>query len=387
MRIAIWLLAMSTALSSCAPRPEPPGREAVSGEILWRVDVGGAVWTPLALADGALLFGTDEGTFQALDIATRKSRWRFSFGGRIRSAAEVTGELALFASDDGFLYAVALSSGEEKWRFDLRSADLDRRLPATGPPYEYDYRHSSPTLGKGVIYIGSADGNLYAVDVESGRERWRFATGDRIRSTPTVSGGRVYVGSWDGRVYALDASTGEEAWRFDTGNRVQGSPAVAAGRVVVGSRSAKLFCLDAGTGEEIWIHTHEDGSWVESSPVVVDGIVYVGSSDALELIAFDLATGEEIWHFATGGWSWGTPVVTDDAVYIGAISASPYYFEGVDLAAGFYQVERKTGRERWRMSPEPIEGYVTGGVFASPVILDGVVYVGALDGRIYAIAE
>ena len=94
-----------------------------------------------------------------------------------------------------------------------------------------------------------------------------------------------------------------------------------------------------------------------------------------------------LWDFTTGGWSWSTPVVTNGSVYIGGISAYPYYFEGVDLVRGFYAVDEASGQEKWRMVPEPVEGYVTGGVFSSPQIAGGIVYVAGIDGTIYAIKE
>ena len=118
---------------------------------------------------------------------------------------------------------------------------------------------------------------------------------------------------------------------------------------------------------------------------MVEGeIVYVGSSDALALLALDATSGAEVWRFKTGGWSWGTPVVTDEVVYIGSISAAPYYSP---LAPGFFAVDRQTGEERWRLTPETVEGYITGGVFAAPVVDAGIVYVASLDGRIQALRE
>jgi len=67
-----------------------------------------------------------------------------------------------------------------------------------------------------MIYIGSFDGRLYALDARTGQEKWSFKTGSRVVSSPAVAGGMVYVGSGDGRLYALDARTGQEKWRFKT---------------------------------------------------------------------------------------------------------------------------------------------------------------------------
>ena len=57
------------------------------------------------------------------------------------------------------------------------------------------------------------------------------------------------------------------------------------------------------------------------------------------------------------------------------------------LRSGFFALDAATGREKWRFTPRAVQGYVTGGVMSSPEIVDGVVYVGALDGRIYALKE
>ena len=118
-----------------------------------------------------------------------------------------------------------------------------------------------------------------------------------------------------------------------------------------------------------------------------DDVVDIRSSDALKMSAFEGASGDVIWEYITGGWSWGTPAVIGGAAYIGGLSAFPYYFEGVTLEAGIYSVYLQTGEESWRLETEPVDGYVTGGVFASPEVSNYVVYVSAIDGMLYAIEE
>jgi hypothetical protein len=74
----------------------------------------------------------------------------------------------------------------------------------------------SPTLANGIIYVGSTDGNLYAVDAESGAQKWKFEAHSRIPSTPAVAGGVVYFSAYDGNFYAADATTGTLKWKFKT---------------------------------------------------------------------------------------------------------------------------------------------------------------------------
>ena len=103
--------------------------------------------------------------------------------------------------------------------------------------------YSSPAVVDGVVYVGSKDNNVYAIDAATGSERWRFATGSDVYSSPAVVDGVVYVGSWDESVYAIDAATGSERWRFATGSYVRSSPAVVDGVAYVGSYDGSVYAI------------------------------------------------------------------------------------------------------------------------------------------------
>src|SRR5439155_14154109 len=130
---------------------------------------------------------------------------------------------------------------------------------------------------------------------------WTGATGNAITSSPAVAGGVVYVGSYDDNLYAFDAAgatncsggpptaTCAPLWTGATGDFIISSPAVAGGVVYVGSRDDNLYAFDAAgttrcsggpptkTCTPLW--TAATGDWVDSSPAVVGGTVYVGSDD------------------------------------------------------------------------------------------------------------
>ena len=78
---------------------------------------------------------------------------------------------------------------------------------------------SSPAVSDGVVYFGSEDTHLYAVDATTGEEKWKFKTGNWVYSSPAVVDGVVYFGSWDKYLYAVDIKTGEKKWKFKTGDR------------------------------------------------------------------------------------------------------------------------------------------------------------------------
>jgi eukaryotic-like serine/threonine-protein kinase len=146
---------------------------------------------------------------------------------------------------------------------------------------------SSPTVANDVVYVGSMDKNIYALNARSGTLIWSFTTLDRIESTPAVADGKVYTGGDDGYVYCLDAANGSLLWRtfvngdipvsFAASLNLRSSPCVADGKVYVGSLDTNLYCLDARDGNVSW--TFKTRGPISSSPAVVDGYVYVKSQE------------------------------------------------------------------------------------------------------------
>ncbi len=348
----------------------------------WTLQTDGAIWSN-PVGDGHHLWvGSDDHQLYKLEQASGKTVWTFTSGGRIRSEAVLDDKNVYFTADDGYLYALDKTTGEQRYRVQLGQTQQARQLPAYEENNRFDWPGSSPLLAGGVIYTGSASGELYALDAANGRERWRFASEGVIRSRPALIGNTLVVGSWDGRLYGLDVTTGEQQWQFATGAPVLSNIATWNQLAIVGGRSAVLYAFNASSGELAWEFKHESGSWVESSVTVVDDKLYVGSSDALQLLCLEAATGELHWSFSTGGWSWGTPAVTAETVFIGSFSVHPHW--QADMKRGLYAVARQSGELRAFYPAAETEGYITGGVATRPLVTDKLLIVAALDGSITA---
>jgi outer membrane protein assembly factor BamB len=112
---------------------------------------------------------------------------------------------------------------------------------------------SSPAIVGGVVYIGSDDGYMYALNASSGTQLWN-RTVDGLYglsvSSPVVVDGVVYFRSWVGVDYALDASNGEEIWNFSDGYS-SSSPAVVNGVFYARSTGA-VTALNSSIGSVIW---------------------------------------------------------------------------------------------------------------------------------------
>jgi outer membrane protein assembly factor BamB len=356
-----------------APADAPPkGRVA---EPAWTFKTGGAIWSSPAVAGGTVYFGSNDGMIYAVKAGSGKQVWQFKTGGAVVGGVTLEGRFLYALSDDGNLYKLAQHTGKLVWQFDTHGGAVPRDFAV-----RYDTLSSAATVAGGTVFIGSADKRLYAVDAQTGLEKWHFDTQDIVRSRPAVADGRVFIGSFDHHVYAVDARDGSLQWKFDTGRDVISSPAIWKGAVFIGSRSSDLFALDAATGKVNWKFFYWS-SWVESSAKIRDGIVYIGSSDSHQLFAIDPATGKQIWNFDTDGDPWSTPAVTEKRAYIAAAGMPGYL---IPMQGGFFAVDRATGKEVWRYPMAVIPGKDLYGAASSPAADHGMVFFGGLDGTFYA---
>ena len=248
------------------------------------------------------------------------------------------------------LAVVALAAANEpgtlKWRYQ------------TG-----DFVRSSPAIGSdGTVYVGSDDNYLYAL-TPSGQLKWRYQTGGVVHYSPAIGpDGTVYVGSFDDYLYALTPS-GQLKWRYQTGSYVSSSPAIGPdGTMYVGFSDNYLYAISPD-GTLKW--RYQAGSAVFSSPAIgSDGTVYVGSCDRY-LYALT-PSGQLKWRYQTGHWVGSSPAIgSDGTVYVGSCDNYLYALT-------------PSGQLKWR--------YQTGHWVGSPAIgSDGTVYVGSRDGYLYAI--
>jgi len=101
----------------------------------------------------------------------------------------------------------------------------------------------SPVVSDGVVYFGSLDDKVYALNASNGALIWNYTTGANVLSPSAVAEGMVFVGSYDGKVYAMEASRCRLIWNYLTGGTVVSSPAVAGGMVYVGSYDHVVYAF------------------------------------------------------------------------------------------------------------------------------------------------
>jgi eukaryotic-like serine/threonine-protein kinase len=213
----------------------------------------------------------------------------------------------------------------------------------------------SPAIANGKVFFGSTDGNLYAVNGESGAQQWKFETKSRIPSTPAVADGTVYFGAYDGIFYAVDASNGMVKWKFQTGGERR-----FAGKHLHGVQPVSETMPDPF---DCYL----------SSPVVWNGAVYFGSGDG-NVYSLNAASGAVNWKFKTGDVVHASPAIADGVLFIGSWDSY------------FYALDASTGQEKWRFKTgEDPETHNQVGIQSSAAVADGIVYFGCRDSHLYAL--
>jgi outer membrane protein assembly factor BamB len=390
------------------------------GTVEWKFKTGAKILSSPLVQGEIVYVGSADHNFYAVDRKSGKESWKFETGGPVNSSPAFLDGVIFIGSVDGRLYALDAASGKQKWRFTTIG---ERRFTAPGihgaiPRTElmadpFDVFLSSPTIANGVVYFGSGDHNVYALDAATGTLKWKFTTGNVVHASPAVSNGVVYIGSWDRNMYALDAQSGKELWRFQTGNDttiynqvgIASSAAVADGIVFFGCRDGHFYAVDAKTGRQRWSHDNNKG-WVIASPAVKNGVVYFPTSDGTRFKALEAATGTLKYSIVNKAISFSSPAIVNDVVFFGS---SDGWVHGLDIATGATKSEFQSDGSR-ENSPRYIDGngkmksgalypdftldgmiigidrmFSLGSILSSPAVSDGTLYVGSTDGNLYAL--
>ena len=271
------------------------------------------------------------------------------------------------------------------YRFDeARQGDAPKML--VKPPYRplWFFRAGSlvefpPAVAYGKLYFANADGVLFAVDISKVKTVWAYRARRCTAATPAIDGHSIYMtflnkppcnasrSGIDGQVVALNADTGKVRWKVTIGPS-ESSPLVVDGVVYVGDWNGKVYAFNAATGSTRW--TFSTGGKVKDAMAYAGGRIYFGSYDH-HVYALNARTGKLFWRasaqqrLGSRGTFYSTPAVAYGRVYIGSTDGKVYSFGAT------------SGKLRW--------SHGTGDyVYSSPAVWNARVFAGSYDGTMYA---
>jgi len=320
--------------------------------------------------------------FKSSDVT---ALWRFRCEDQVRSSPTVDKGVLYIGAYDHNLYALDAEDGTFLWKYATEGGIA-----------------SSPCVYEGRIFFGSADRLLYSVNAETGRIAWTCPTQGSVWSSPWAAFDHVFFGSDDYNLYAVNIYSGRIAWKFTTDGQVRSSPAVSQDTIYIGCEGSMVYAVDI-SGQVHWRFRARRG--VTSSPAITKEMVYVGSQDA-HVYALDIRSGWAAWRYRTGGPVVSSPTINQDLVFIGStdndlyaldaetgrvvwrystgdqVTGKPAVYENAvyfgSVDGALYSLDIHTGNLRWRFQTE-------GPMISSPCIADGIVYVGSDDRYVYAL--
>ncbi|PYQ24300.1 MAG: serine/threonine protein kinase [Acidobacteria bacterium] len=283
--------------------------------------------------------------------AELKVAWTFEAGESIESSAAIADGAVYVGRMGGELLALDLETGKLRWRYPVEGEGIGE---------------SSPSVADGVVYVGDLKGNLHAVGAADGKRVWVFKTGGEVKSSPVVADGKVIVGSYDQHLYALDARTGRLAWKLETEGPVHATAAVAGGLTYVTGCDQRLRAVRIADGKEAFEVSSD--AYTGASPAIVGDRAYFGTFEN-EVLGVDLKAHRIVWRYEHPQRKfpfYSSAAVADGKVVVGGRDKMVH---GLDAA---------TGRELWAFATQ-------GRVESSPAITSGRVYVGSSDSRLYVL--
>ncbi len=270
--------------------------------------------------------------------------WTYDAGSPIVSSPVILGDVLGVCSKNGVVHVVDMNGGE--WRNEGIDTSFD----------------STPIMIGDLIYVAGHDGIVRCFNRATQAEIWTYQTSGSIQwSSPMIVNGRLYIGCSDGRLYCLNAASGEFLWSYKTAEIIESSPTIATGRVYFGSIDGRVYCLDAVNGSLKW--EYNAASAIRSTGCIKNNILYVVADNGM-IHAIKTDTGKLLWSYTASPGS--SPAIEKDTLYLG----------GEDRI--FYALNALTGKIKWSY-------YIGSPIHSSPIVANGIIYVGADNGNIYAL--
>jgi outer membrane protein assembly factor BamB len=147
------------------------------------------------------------------------------------------------------------------------------------------------------VYAASRDGDVLAIDPESGRILWRVRTKAALAGGPGAGSGHVALGTTNGEVMLLDAASGDRKWQVPVGGEVLAAPALSPDVVVVRTVAGVLVGLSVADGRQLWREDQQIPRLTlrgTGAPVIVDNTAVCGFDNG-RVVAVDLRNGDVLW--------------------------------------------------------------------------------------------
>lgn len=280
--------------------------------VRWTFPITGGVMSELLVDHGFVYFAGGDGFLYSVNVETGKVNWKYDIHNPGASRPTIAGGRLFVTTTDDTLYAFDAGTGKWLWHYRRRSQPFSTILGA-----------SSPLVDGSDVIAGLSDGYLVSVNVNDGSLKWerKIHQGSKftdVDAHPVLDRGILYVPSYDGALYALKRATGEVLWRFDAGGSKQ--VVVEDDTLFLPSTDGHIYRLQKNNAKVLWKFELDKGT--PTQIVVTDRHLVVGSSYQY-VYTLDKKTGQGLFRYNVGSGSgfYGSPAYDPE-------SARVYFLSG-----------------------------------------------------------
>ncbi|MFT7338696.1 MAG: outer membrane protein assembly factor BamB [Marinobacter maritimus] len=247
---------------------------------------------------------------------------------------------------------------------------------SVGDGHDGDLLYLSPLDVGGTVYAVSADGELLAVDAETGKQQWERELNDRIFAGVGGDQAQLYLITREADLVALSREDGGELWRKELPTEALAAPQSNGALVVAQTTDGRVLAFDAATGDKLWQY---DGvvpalSLRTAAAPLVGGDVVLASFSNGKLIALSADVGQPLWQYEVG-----QPQGRTELERLVDISGQPLVLDSAVMVSGYQGklalVDIRTGQEIWSRKATSLH---------APMIGEGNIYLSSANGNVVA---
>ncbi len=358
---------------------------------IWQFDTKAHIHSSPVLYDGVLYCGAG-GVMFALDPTTGRKLWSFSpaGGGQRVEGCSIQSTPTVV---NGTVYFTIVNAENNPDRFTyLYTLDAKTGLPRWDTPTlisngygreDYIWHNSSPAIFKNTCYVGSVDGKVYAINIETGEIIDSYTTCGSIISSPLISDGILYFGSNDGKLRALTITNSgklELKWAYPwTGSlgAIRCQPTIFDKKVYFTAGKDDIYAVDVDSGDLCWVYETPNtfsNFDILSSPAITSSeekLIHIGDGAGFAICLKEDNNEIELkWNRNLGTKIEANPIISNGVVYYGVKYG---HNKGCLLAL--------------RQSDGTIlqKYYIKNNIRSSPMIYNETLYFGGCDSHIHAI--
>lgn len=188
--------------------------------------------SPTMTGGRAVLAGCDS-RLHVIDVTSGKEVDSVDIDGPTGSTPAMRDNRVYFGTEGGTFFAIEVPADGKKAKVLWKYRDPERNQPI----------RAAAAVDERQVVFGSQGKAIYVLDRLNGAEKWKLSTKTRVESSPVIAGDRIVAATSAGRIYLLDPGSREVKWDYDAGGGFTASPAVVEERIVIGNTDGTLYCF------------------------------------------------------------------------------------------------------------------------------------------------